>query len=870
MLCELTIDRSVCVWLLLGAIGVQVQSVAADAAGEPTPASIEPADPTSDSVVESVPDGLAASDWSSIRAAYEAGRHKIFAVDSACETEKSWSARNPGQGLNTTFDERGFTTRPDAGSWSWGLELQSYGWGAANLITTPRATTTDGGRLSRVWGDTLTEWYVNDSRGLEHGFTVASRPSSATAPLTMELSVRGGLQPVVSPDGRDVAFTDAHGGTALNYSGLTVFDAAGETVTAKWNAIGSDQLRLQVDDASAHYPLTIDPVVQQAYLKASNTGADDGFGYSVAVSGDTVVVGARQEFSNATGVNGNQADDSAPLAGAAYVFVRSGGVWSQQAYLKASNTGAFDQFGYSVAISGDTVVVGAYDEDSNATGVNGNQADNSALRSGAAYVFVRSGGVWSQQAYLKASNSSEHDGFGLSVAASGDTVVVGAYAEDSNATGVNGNQADNSAWNSGAAYVFIRSGGVWRQQAYLKAFNTDVGDVFGLSVAVSGDTVVVGAWSEDSNATGVNGNQADNSAAQAGAAYVFVRSGGVWHQQAYLKASNTGVDDQFGSSVAVSGDTVVVGARLEDSSATGVNGNQANNSAGDSGAAYVFVRSGGVWSQQAYLKASNTGADDQFGLSVAVSGVTAVVGARFEDSNAAGVNGNQANNSALRAGAAYVFVRWGGVWSQQAYLKASNTGRFDEFGYSVAVSGDTLVVGAWQEDSNATGVNGDEADNSATNSGAAYVFTLPNSVTYCTAGTSTNGCVPSISATGWPSIAATSGFSINVAGVEGQKQGLLFYGLSGQTALPWAAGSTSFFCVKSPTQRMSAQSSGGTVGACDGNFNQDWLAFVAANPGALGAPYSVGQAVDAQAWYRDPPAVRTTNLSDALEFATQP
>ena len=780
-----------CVFVgVLAASGSERDGIATDLVPRPTTSA------------DCVPKGIAASDWSSIRAAYEAGRHKIVAVDGARETERSWSARNPVQGLNTTFDERGFTTRPDGGSWSWGLDLQSYGWGATNLVTTPCATSTDGGRLSRVWDDCLTEWYVNDSRGLEHGFTIASRPSGASAPLTVDLSIRGGLQPVVSPDGRSVAFIDAHGGTALNYNGLTVFDAAGKTVTATWRPIGGDRLRLEVDDATVSYPLTIDPIVQQAYLKASNTEA-------------------------------------------------------------------FDQFGWSVAVSGDTVVIGVPFEDSNATGVNGNSSNNSSTDSGAAYVFVRSGGAWSQQAYLKASNAGANDGFGGSVSISGDTVVVGADQEDSSATGVNGNQADNSASISGAAYVFTRSGGVWSQQAYLKASNTEVADFFGSSVAVSGDTVVVGAWGEDSNVTGVNGNQADNSAQFSGAAYVFIRSSGAWSQQAYFKASNAGALDTFGDSVAVSGDMVVVGAQGEDSNATGVNGNQADDSAVNSGAAYVFAHSGGVWSQQAYLKASNTDTADEFSISVAVSGDTLVVGAR-DDSNATGVNGNQADNSAAESGAAYVFFRSGGIWSQQAYLKASNTEVADLFGWSVAVSSDTLVVAAPGEASNATGVNGNQANNSATGSGAAYVFRLPVAFTYCTAGTSTNGCMPSISSTGSPSLAATSGFSINVANVEGQKQGLLFYGLSGQTALPWAAGSTSFFCVKSPTQRMAAQLSGGTFGACDGNLGQDWLAFVAANPGALGAPYSVGQVVDAQAWYRDPPAVRTTNLSDALEFVTQP
>ena len=173
----------------------------------------------------------------------------------------------------------------------------------------------------------------------------------------------------------------------------------------------------------------------------------------MAISGDTVVVGAVDEASSATGVNGNGLDDSARGAGAAYVFFRSGGSWTQQAYLKASNTGAGDAFGFSVAISGDTVVVGAVGEASNATGVNGNGGDNSADEAGAAYVFVRSGGSWTQQAYLKASNTGAGDQFGASVAIFGDTVVVGAYGEDSNATGVNGNEGDNSAADAGAAYV---------------------------------------------------------------------------------------------------------------------------------------------------------------------------------------------------------------------------------------------------------------------------------------------------------------------------------------------------------------------------------------------------------------------------------
>lgn len=199
------------------------------------------------------------------------------------------------------------------------------------------------------------------------------------------------------------------------------------------------------------------PIAQQAYLKAANTGAGDRFGRSVAVAGDTMVVGADWEASAATGVNGNQGNNGALYAGAAYVFVRDGTNWSQQAYLKASNTGRDDNFGVSVAISGDTIVVGAWGEDSNATEVDGDQSDNNAAGSGAAYVFARNGTTWSEHAYLKASNTGTGDGFATQLAVSGDTVVVGALWEASNATGINGNQSNNGAAAAGAAYVFTKS-----------------------------------------------------------------------------------------------------------------------------------------------------------------------------------------------------------------------------------------------------------------------------------------------------------------------------------------------------------------------------------------------------------------------------
>jgi len=463
-------------------------------------------------------------------------------------------------------------------------------------------------------------------------------------------------------------------------------------------------------------------IYQEAYIKASNTNAGDYFGWDLAISGDTMVVGAFVEASNATGVNGDQTNNTIPNAGAAYVFVRSGSSWVQQAYLKASNTGV-DRFGYAVAISGNTIVVGAHNESSNATGVNGDQNNNSATASGAAYVFMREGSTWSQQAYLKSSNSQTGDNFGYSVAVSGDTIVVGAKYEDSNATGVNGDQGNNSIEESGAAYVFHRDGSTWSQQAYLKASNPDIRDYFGESVAISGDTVVVGASEEDSDATGVNGDQTNNAAPYAGAAYVFVRNGTNWAQQAYLKASNTEFARGFSNhAVAISGDTIVIGAYGEGSNATGVNGDQNNNLALASGAAYVFTRSDSTWSQQAYLKASNTWPSYRFGYGVDISGNKIVVGSPYEASNAIGVNGDQGNKTALDSGAVYEFVRLGSTWVQQAYIKASNTDPGDFFGYSAAISENTIVVGASNEDSNATGIDGNQSDDSMAIAGAVYAI----------------------------------------------------------------------------------------------------------------------------------------------------
>lgn len=403
-------------------------------------------------------------------------------------------------------------------------------------------------------------------------------------------------------------------------------------------------------------------------------------------------------------------------------------------YVKASNTDSSDTFGTAVALSADgsTLAVGAPAEDSSATGVNGSQASNGAAQAGAVYVFVATQAGWVQQAYIKASNTETGDTFGSVVALSGngDTLAVGAPTEDGSAAGVNGSEG-NGLNDVGAAYLFRRNGTVWTQAAYIKASNPDSDDLFGdsLALAADGRTLAVGATLEDGGSFGINGNQASNSSQASGAVYVFTELAGTWSQQAYIKASNADASDFFGYDLALSadGDTLAVGAYGEDGASTGINGSQISNAVTGSGAVYLFTRSGGAWSQQAYIKASNANANDLFGYSVALNanGRTLAVGSRFEDSNAVGVDGNQADNSAVDSGAVYVFVLNVGTWEQQAYLKTSNTDIDDAFGSAIALSadGNYLLAGAVGERGLSAGLDGVQTDNSgAANLGAAYLF----------------------------------------------------------------------------------------------------------------------------------------------------
>ena len=372
---------------------------------------------------------------------------------------------------------------------------------------------------------------------------------------------------------------------------------------------------------------------------------------------------AHDWFGATVAVSGDTAVVGAPLRtiggnarqGAVYVFVRAGGVWTQQAELTALDGAAGDAFGTAVAVSGGTVVVGAYEH---------------AGRAGAAYVFVRSGETWTQQAELTGDRVITEE-FGRSVAVSGDTVLVGAddYA------------ADTMPFTHGAVYVFVRSAGAWTRQTVLMADDPTLGDAFGYAVALEGDRALIGAIGHPHDDTGYG----------PGAAYVFTRSGGAWSQEAELAPGDGVRGDGFGGSVALSGGTALVGAAVH-----AVNGNAVQ------GAAYVFTRSGAAWRQQAELVASDGAFGDSFGESVALSGDVALVGAY-----GFAVNGNSTQ------GTAYLFVRSDDAWTQTEELAADDGAGGDALGRAVALAGSTALVGApWHS----TGGRIEQ--------GAAYVFSI--------------------------------------------------------------------------------------------------------------------------------------------------
>lgn len=387
---------------------------------------------------------------------------------------------------------------------------------------------------------------------------------------------------------------------------------------------------------------TIGSPALEKFLMPGGTSFDR-FGRSVAVDGDTAIIGAPYDHTSA----GSD-------AGSAYVFVRTGGVWEKQAELIPNNPAAYDNFGFSVALDGDTAVIGAYGAD---------------FSIGSAYVFVRSGGEWTQEAKLTPSNGGEDDCFGASVAVAGDTVVVGAYQH---------NELGN---NSGSAYVFVRSDGEWRQEQELFPADGEEGDIFGYSVAVDGDTIVIGAM-----------YNSPSDLRYAGSVYIFTRTDSEWNQEGKLLEPAGSSYNNFGASVSLDGDTALIGT--------------SHNIFTSMGAAYIFTRSGMDWDQGRKLTPTDGVIGDSFGISVSLDADTAVIGAWYADNEALGT---------IDSGAAYIFTRDTntGDWLEKAKLVAPDGSDNQNFGHRVAVSGNTALVGASQD------------SELGTKAGAAYLFGPP-------------------------------------------------------------------------------------------------------------------------------------------------
>jgi hypothetical protein len=516
----------------------------------------------------------------------------------------------------------------------------------------------------------------------------------------------------------------------------------------------------------------------------------------------------------------------------------------EEAELSATDVTPAGWFGLAVALSGDTAVVGAPA-----------QSHSAKFSAGAVYVYERgSAATWDQTAKLIASDPATSGFFGVSVALEGDTIVVGSV----------GAELLGSA--PGAAYVFVRNGTTWTQQAKITASDGQYGDDFGASVSLDGERLAVGARSDW------------HAAPRAGSAYVFERVGTTWGEEAKLVAADAAQDDEFGVSLDLDGDTVVVGALYDD-----------NFGGVDAGSAYVFVRGASSWSEQAHLMASGGGPQEFFGI-VALSGDTVVVGA------------NRANHSGLFSpGAAYVFDRSGTAWSEQAMLVAGDADNDDRFG-ATSIEGDLIVVGAFKDTHSGglgagsayayqrvgsawsqtlkltaesplpgdwfggnTALDGGRLLVGAINGDRAHVFSVGSAAqTFCTAGVSGSGCTATLSAAGVASATAPAGFVLTAQTVEGDKDGLFFFGSNGRQANSWGNG-TSFQCVVPPVSRAGLRAGTGTLGFCDGSFSQDlnalWTAKPAKNPGA-------GATLQAQLWYRDPfsSSNQTTSFSEAIEF----
>jgi hypothetical protein len=576
---------------------------------------------------------------------------KAAISDALARDDARYAARVAGGAVTARNDRHGFHVEygPDgptivSGAGSIALRLVAAGRGEALVPVGAARPRADANRVE-YRRDGLSEWYANGPLGLQQGFRVERRPDDAeSAPLVLAIELEGSLAPRL--DGGELVLVAPDGRTVLRSHGLAGADATGRALSTRATLAGG-HLRIAIDDRGAVYPILADPVFKAARLAASDGAGDDFFGFSVAIAGDTIVVGAKEDD---IGTHEDQ--------GSAYVFVRPAGGWrvgTQAAKLVAGDGAANDQFGISVAISGDDVFVGSWNDDN--VGFGG---------PGSVYVFTKPAGGWagelSQTARLVASDRLDGDLLGASVAVSGGVLVAGAPFDD------------NTFGAQGSAYVFIRPPGGWQnatEAAKLVASDPGDQDRLGSAVAISGDTIVLGAYTADVGA-----------ATQQGAVYVFESAAwfGTMTQTAKLTSADGLGSDAFGYAVAVDGDTVVSGAILHATKGIG------------RGAAYVFEKPASGWVSTGAFTARLTVAEgthtDRLGESVAIVGNVIVAGARF------GPGPNHPDQ-----GAAYVFVKpasgWATTTQYREKLVAADGVASDSFGAAVARSGNTTVVGAF-------------------------------------------------------------------------------------------------------------------------------------------------------------------------------
>jgi len=592
----------------------------------------------------------------------------IATTNVADATTLYWTATNSGDFATSSGS---FTITSDAGSFTVTPTSDNTTEGNETFIVEIRTDSTSGTVVAQTTNITIVD--------------TSTTPVPSVDTVTGPASVNEGSAATIN-----VATSNIPNGTTLNWSVSRAgdFSTSSGTVTINSNAgsfsvtptadtttegsetftvtvsgtvsstsVSTTSSNITINDTSGS-PLSWASPASGPKLLASDAETSDNFGQSVSISnnGTIAIVGAPNE------------DTGGTSTGAAYIYSISGSTWTQQAKIQASDKASYDAFGYSVSIDsdGDTAIVGAYADDTTYTDT------------GSAYIFTRSGISWSQQAKIYASDKANSDYFGRGVSISGDgnTVVVSAHLEDPIGTSVANQDA-------GSAYIFTRSGTSWSQQAKIQASDAQGSDNFGQSVDISndGDTVIVGAYNEDTGGT------------NAGAAYIYTRSGSTWTQQAKIQASNAGSSDRFGQSVSIDsdGDTAIVGAAFEDTGGS------------SAGSAYIFTRSGTSWSQQAQIQPTNVSASDLFGRSVSISGDgNTVIGSSYVE-----------DTGFTNAGAVYIFTRSGSTWTQQSKIQAYDAQASAYFGQLVNISndGNTAIIGANNTDSG-----------SISAAGAAYIY----------------------------------------------------------------------------------------------------------------------------------------------------